>query len=226
MRDLFQAQVLAQLGEVREHLGDAPVVGLEEGLQGQDGEELVLGEVLARELRRVSGQGLPGQAQRLSGHGEWRLGHRSGGVHTPLYARPDEGINRAEAGQRVSGPRKLRGGRLFDDRVRSCTAPTAPRAFALATGRRACSGTATFTSRAGPTPPSPGPAACPWAARGTRACWSMRSWPAPSAPSRPRRSATGGACRPASSVAGGRPSASARRRGDPPPDPGGGVERG
>ena len=95
MRDLFQAQVLAQLGEVREHLGDAPVVGLEEGLQGQDGEELVLGEVLARELRRVSGQGLPGQAQRLSGHGAWRLGHRSGGVHTPLYARPDEGINRA-----------------------------------------------------------------------------------------------------------------------------------
>jgi hypothetical protein len=34
VRRLGQAEVLAQLGEVGQHLSDAPVVGLEEGLQG------------------------------------------------------------------------------------------------------------------------------------------------------------------------------------------------
>ncbi len=75
-----------------------------------------------------------------------------------------------------------------------CTAPTRPRACTSATVRVACSGIATWPSRAGPTPPFPGPAACPWAARATRACWSMRNWPAPSARRPPRRSGSGGAC--------------------------------
>ena len=65
MRDAGQAEFLAQLGEVVQQLGDAAVVGLEEGLQGQAGEQLVLGKVLAGELRRVRGQGLLGQPQGL-----------------------------------------------------------------------------------------------------------------------------------------------------------------
>lgn len=57
-----QAEILAQLGEVGEHLGDAPVVGLEEVLQCEQGEQLVLGVVPAGEFRRVSGQGFLRQA--------------------------------------------------------------------------------------------------------------------------------------------------------------------
>ena len=44
---LPQPEVGPQLGEVGQGRNDAAVVGLEEGLEGQDGEELVLGEVLA-----------------------------------------------------------------------------------------------------------------------------------------------------------------------------------
>ena len=51
MRDLVQAEVQAQLGEVLQHPDDAAVVGLEEGLQGQDGEQLVLRVILARSER-------------------------------------------------------------------------------------------------------------------------------------------------------------------------------
>ena len=64
MRDLVQAEVQAQLGEVLQHPDDAAVVGLEEGLQGQQGEELVLGEILAAARRGVRGQCVMGQAQR------------------------------------------------------------------------------------------------------------------------------------------------------------------
>jgi hypothetical protein len=46
VRDTVQAEFLAQLGEVLQQLGEAAVVGLEEGLQGQQGEQLVLGVVL------------------------------------------------------------------------------------------------------------------------------------------------------------------------------------
>src|SRR6516162_5567961 len=81
MRDLVQAEVGAQLGEVVEQGDDAAVVGLEEGLQGQAGEELVLGKVLAGELRGVGGQGLLGEAQGLAGHGPRRFGHRSCSSH-------------------------------------------------------------------------------------------------------------------------------------------------
>src|SRR5262249_12690114 len=77
-----------QLGEVVQQLHHPAVVGLEEGLERQDGEQLVLGVVLARELRRVGRQCLLGQAQGLAGHGARRLGHRSGGLHTWLDAAP------------------------------------------------------------------------------------------------------------------------------------------
>lgn len=48
-----QAEILTQFGEIGEHLGEAAVVGLEEGFQRQQGEELVLGVILARVLGRV-----------------------------------------------------------------------------------------------------------------------------------------------------------------------------
>ena len=64
-----QAEILAQLGEVREHLGEPAVVSLEKGLQREQGEQLVLGVVLAGELGRVSGQSFSCQAQCFAGHG-------------------------------------------------------------------------------------------------------------------------------------------------------------
>ena len=77
MRHLGQPEVAAEFGEVGEDLGDAAVVGLEERLEGQDGEQLVGGEVLAAAGGGVRGQRVLGQAQGLSGHGPGRLGHRS-----------------------------------------------------------------------------------------------------------------------------------------------------
>jgi len=75
--DRVQAEVLPQLGEVVEELDEAPVVGLEEGLQGQQGEQLVLRVVLAGELRGVGGQRLLREAQGLAGHRPRRFRHRS-----------------------------------------------------------------------------------------------------------------------------------------------------
>ncbi len=47
MWNLEEFQVLTEVGEVFEHLHDAAIVGLEKGLEGEDGEQLMLGEVLA-----------------------------------------------------------------------------------------------------------------------------------------------------------------------------------
>jgi hypothetical protein len=58
---LVQPEVGADLGEVGEELSDAAVIGLEEGLEGQDGEELVLGVVLAAADRGIRRQGRSGQ---------------------------------------------------------------------------------------------------------------------------------------------------------------------
>jgi hypothetical protein len=77
VRHLVQAEVGAEFGEIDEHLDDAPVIGLEKGLERQQGEMLVLSEVLARELRGVGGQGFLGEAQGLPRDGTWRFGHRS-----------------------------------------------------------------------------------------------------------------------------------------------------
>jgi hypothetical protein len=38
VRDAAQAEFLAEFGEVEQHLDKAAVVGLEEGLEGQEGE--------------------------------------------------------------------------------------------------------------------------------------------------------------------------------------------
>ncbi len=40
MGHLAQTQILAQLAEIDQHLDKAPVIGLEEDLQGQKGEDL------------------------------------------------------------------------------------------------------------------------------------------------------------------------------------------
>ena len=90
-----QAEILAQLGEVGQQPDDAPVVGLEEGLQGQGGEQLVLGEVLAGELRRIGGQNLPRQrsASWATARGDLVIGLLV--FIIPLYARPAKDFNRA-----------------------------------------------------------------------------------------------------------------------------------
>src|SRR5262245_27126129 len=79
--DVIQAEVGAQVAEVLEQLDEAAVVGLEEGLQGQQGEALVLGEVLPRELGRISRPSLLGEAQSLAGHRSRRWGQGSCGSH-------------------------------------------------------------------------------------------------------------------------------------------------
>src|SRR5205814_4783487 len=56
------------------------------GLEGQGGEQLVLGEVLPAVLRRVRRQRLPGEPQRLPGHRPRGLGHRVVGRHARLEA--------------------------------------------------------------------------------------------------------------------------------------------
>jgi hypothetical protein len=55
MGNLLQAEVVAEFAEIDQHLDEPAVVGLEEGLGRQQSEELVLGEVLPRELRAYAG---------------------------------------------------------------------------------------------------------------------------------------------------------------------------
>jgi hypothetical protein len=66
MRHLGQPQVLAQLGEVVEDGDGAAVVGLEEGLHRQDGEQLRLGEVPAAGRAGIGRQGLAAEGVRLA----------------------------------------------------------------------------------------------------------------------------------------------------------------
>ena len=68
MWNLLQAEVVAEFAEVHEHLDEAAVVGLEEGFQSQQSKELVLGEVLAGELRGIRGHGIARQAQGFLHH--------------------------------------------------------------------------------------------------------------------------------------------------------------
>ena len=90
MGHLVEPEILAEVGEVGKELGDAPVVGLEERLEGQDGEQLVGGEVFAAAGRGVGRQGFPGESERLPGDGPGGLGHGGWGLHTPfeLTTRP------------------------------------------------------------------------------------------------------------------------------------------
>ena len=58
MRGLGHPEFRPQVGPVVEQLGDARVVGVQERLQGQGGEQLRLGEVLPAEPGVVRGEGL------------------------------------------------------------------------------------------------------------------------------------------------------------------------
>ena len=63
MRDTLELQDPAEVGPLGRELDGAPVVELEELSQDEDGEELMLGEVLARTDGGVFGQRLPGGCQ-------------------------------------------------------------------------------------------------------------------------------------------------------------------
>lgn len=65
MGNLLELQVLLEFVEVLEQLDDAAIVGLEEGLEGQNGEQLVLREVLATSRRGIRRKGVLSNAKRL-----------------------------------------------------------------------------------------------------------------------------------------------------------------
>jgi hypothetical protein len=73
---LVETKVVPEVGEIGEERDDPAVVGFQERLEGQDGGQFVVGEVLPAVLRRVRRQGLPGQAQYPLGHRPRGLGHR------------------------------------------------------------------------------------------------------------------------------------------------------
>lgn len=84
MRNFGQPQVAARFGEVVEKGDDAAVVGLEKGFQGQDGEQLELGEIVSAGRTRVGWQRFPGESQAFARDPPWRFGHGSGnkfGIH-------------------------------------------------------------------------------------------------------------------------------------------------
>jgi len=83
MRELFQLQCTAQVGEVLQQLNDAPIVGPEELTQCQYGEQLMLCEVLAGVTTGIDGQAALGHLEGYSGQGQRRFGHGSHG-HIPL----------------------------------------------------------------------------------------------------------------------------------------------
>lgn len=96
--DLGQAEGLTPVGPVAEQLFEAAVVLLEELAQHQQGEQRVLGEVLAGELGGVQRQRLPGRSESRLRQPQRRLGHQACCLHTPLDARPTEDFDRATTG--------------------------------------------------------------------------------------------------------------------------------
>ena len=74
VRDRLEGQRLAQVGQVVQQRGHAAVVGLEEDLEDQAGEQLRLGELLGAVLVGVGAQGDLGGAEGPRGHGYRRLG--------------------------------------------------------------------------------------------------------------------------------------------------------
>jgi hypothetical protein len=81
VRGLGQPQVGAEFGEVLRQDDDDAVVGLVEGLQGREREELGLGEVMARARRSLGGQGRLRDGEGLAGDDPGGLGHRPGSFH-------------------------------------------------------------------------------------------------------------------------------------------------
>ena len=75
MGHFLQAEGLSEVGEIHQKLHDAPVVGLEELPEGQDGEKLGLGEVPAGKPVGVARQGSLGQLEGLPGQAHGGLRH-------------------------------------------------------------------------------------------------------------------------------------------------------
>ena len=63
MGDFGQPEIVAEFAEIQEHLDEAAVIGLEERLEHQEGEQLMLREVFAGKLARVFRHGVACQAQ-------------------------------------------------------------------------------------------------------------------------------------------------------------------
>ena len=82
MGHLGQAEVVAQGGEVGQQLDDAAVVGLEEGLQDQAGEQLGLRIEFGTIAMRIERKGVGSDGQCLFRDAHRRL---AGDAHIPLY---------------------------------------------------------------------------------------------------------------------------------------------
>ena len=95
MGRLLDAEIVAELAEVLEHLDDAAVIGLEEGLENENGDELVLREGLLRELRGIGRNGFLSEAQGFLNDRSGRLGHGTrgnGSTHASFDAAAGQGI--------------------------------------------------------------------------------------------------------------------------------------
>lgn len=90
MRKLGQAQEFLKFLHVRDDRDDPAIVRLEELLQGEQGQQLVLGELAFGELRGI---GRKPPASDPQGHPGQRLGrtrHAACGAHSPLIGPPKE----------------------------------------------------------------------------------------------------------------------------------------
>ena len=81
MRGLVQLEHPAQVGQILQKLHDAPVVGLEELPQNQNGKELVLREIVAGEWRRIDRQGVACHSQGHPGQRHRRPRHAASRAH-------------------------------------------------------------------------------------------------------------------------------------------------
>ena len=81
VRDLVEAQRATQIGQIDEELNDAAVVRLEELPQHENGEQLVLREIVAGEWRGVRRDRLPRDPHGHPGQCHRRLRHASLGLH-------------------------------------------------------------------------------------------------------------------------------------------------
>jgi hypothetical protein len=83
VRNLLESDGLTQVGKISEQLDDAAKVGLEELAQGQDGKQLMLGEILAAVVGGVERQCPAGGEKSFAGKGDRRLGHGTHGEKPP-----------------------------------------------------------------------------------------------------------------------------------------------
>ena len=147
-----------EVGPVGQVGGQPAVVGAEELLEGGQGEQLVLGEVLAAELRRVRRQGVPGDRQGGPGDGERRLGGGAGGRHARLEGYNTPGVSTQYAPRERVGRRSPPG---EGERPRQAGDANPPSRLTPPVTSRTwppCSGTRRSTwssTAAAPGPPSP-----------------------------------------------------------------------